>query len=84
MVWMSKRGLTEPVDSLFSFITTLPNWKEKLMEAPNHVYFQYAFKKILLVLFDSDLNAPPSKRSKRIYPASVNREEATNSKEGDK
>ena len=54
------------------------------MEALNHVYFQYAFKKILLVLFDSDLNAPPSKRSKRIYPASVNREEATNSKEGDK
>ena len=54
------------------------------MEALNHVYFQYAFKKILLVLFDSDLSAPPSKRSKRIYPASVNREEATNSKEGDK
>lgn len=54
------------------------------MEALNHVYFQYAFKKILLVLFDSDLNAPPSKRSKRMYPASVNREEATNSKEGDK
>ena len=41
-------------------------------------------KKSLLVLFDSDLNAPLSKTSNRTYPTSVNREENTNRKEGDK